>query len=167
MLVQLAEGIGSPSCSTGATAPGPWSGLGWALDELRRRGRQHEPAGGFSVPRSSSPRCQPPSPPSTGARHLADRASPPLHEQRRLRPDMGTGPAARRRRGVMLRTGRCGARVRSSGLAGGSPGLSLHALPTEIPRAEQRFAPHTAMTIFPWVCPCPWCRSASGTSLNS
>jgi hypothetical protein len=29
------------------------------------------------------------------------------------------------------------------------------------------FAPHTAMTIFPWVCPSPWWRSASGTSLNS
>jgi hypothetical protein len=33
-------------------------------------------------------------------------------------------------------------------------------------RSEWRFAPHTAMTIFPWACPSPWRRRASGTSLK-
>jgi len=30
-----------------------------------------------------------------------------------------------------------------------------------------RFVPHVAMTIFPWECPSPWYRRASGTSLKA
>jgi hypothetical protein len=37
---------------------------------------------------------------------------------------------------------------------------------TAFTRSGGRFAPYVAMTIFPWACPSPWCRRASGTSLK-
>jgi len=47
MLVQLAERIRWPSCSsTGATRPDPGPGSAGAL-RAQGRGRQHEPAGGI------------------------------------------------------------------------------------------------------------------------
>lgn len=47
---------------------------------------------------------------------------------------------------------------------------AVHARERYVPRSRDlRRGPgaHTAMTIFPWACPSPWCWRASGTSVSS
>jgi hypothetical protein len=107
MLVQLAEGIRWPSCSTtGATVPRPWSGLGGrstspgsrASARARRRdSRCHDQA---RLAASRLRRLQ-------GARHLARAGERTArHEQRRLRLNIDAWALLLGAAGVvMLRTG--------------------------------------------------------------